>query len=186
MDNQRIGVSRLASEQPLEQDAARKIVDHLAVEASLIYGLVTEAFEIPNTIRIGARFSFIAPADTMEDADRFLVSVARCELLSEIEKSTQSQLYSAHVRYNVEEEETGYRRSVFISSLRLEEGDNPWTGLESGSQQSKCGVQFDVDTFTRPASGHFSDTKAFILNCYSRSFRQAQTVLHWIGSQQKK
>lgn len=53
------------------KDAEAK-VRFLGDEAESLYNITTEVLAVPSTTRMGLRFVFAAPADSVEEADRFV------------------------------------------------------------------------------------------------------------------
>ena len=98
-----------------------KFVETLAEEAEANYQIVTDALKVTDTTRIGARFRFLAEADSLEDADRFLRQRMISPLSDAVEAATQSKLRDASVVYVVEDLESGRRKRVEISSLAAAE-----------------------------------------------------------------
>lgn len=180
---EKFGISRLR-EEPLDKPSADKISDDLASEADYIYRVVTDTFEIPNTTRVGVRFGFIALADSLEDAERFLVRATKSPLDEEVEKITSSQMYTSTIRVSAEDGVTGHRRNISIYTVRISDRDSPATGLGGEEDKVKSGIVVDIDTFTRPSSGHFLESRLFIANAYSRSFSHAKQLFDWLTKKQ--
>lgn len=181
-NSERIGVSRNEQE-PISVLDAQKVCVSLAEEAEGLYRIVTNILRIPNTTRVGARFNFIAPAESPEDADRFLVNLPRSALCERVLTLTDSELCHAAFRYRIEEEETGYRKTINVYHFsRRKPGVPAPTGL-AGDEMSS-GVAVDIDTFTRPHGGHFPDVARFVQNAFSRSETLARRLFQWLQLQQ--
>lgn len=158
-----------------------KKVQLLGTEAEALYELITESIRAPETVRIGVRYRFTAPADSLEEADRFMSRGAKSPLLDVVLKSTRSQLRDSAMFYVVEDHESGYRRRVAIESqVTLNPGDPAYTGLGTTGKAAVC---IDIDTFTRPESGHFQKTNLFIQNNYMRSRAIAMELFQWLKQQ---
>ena len=131
-----------------------------------------------DTTRIGARFRFLAEADTLEDADRFLRQPMISDLSGAVEAATKSKMRNASAVYVVEDLESGRRKRVEISSvLQHKPSDTPYTGLDPESRSGFVSV--DIDTFTRPDKGHYPRSNMFIQESYQAAQDSAVEILKW-------
>lgn len=168
----------------LDLNGAEGKIERFAKESRAIYEIVTDSIGVTETTRIGIRFRFLAPADNMEEADRFVGRGSRSPLLEEIEKSTRSRLHDAFVAYIVEDAEKGHRMRVEVSSQFKQKAGTPaYTGL--GGEEGTGSACVDIDTFTRPESGHFERSDLFIQNNYLRSRTVALELYRWLRQKQK-
>lgn len=152
---------------PLE---AETVLAVLAPEAEKIYSIITETLSIPNTTRVGARFSFFAPSDSLEDAEFFTVKGVPCQFNDTVSEICHGDIYSSAYRVRLDDQQTGVRRTIHVASvLQSSEGQPVYTGLKGESITANAGIVIDIDTFTRPSTGHFSDTQRFITNAYHES-----------------
>src|SRR5207248_702744 len=102
-NNDRIGLSR-DPEKPIATLEAEKLIEkELGTNAEDIYKIIVETIAIPNTTRVGARFDFWAAADSLEDADRFILRASRSDFGEFVCKSANSELYESSIHLRVEE-----------------------------------------------------------------------------------
>lgn len=176
-----IGLSMNLSKSPVDPDGTT--VERYAGEAEALYEIVIKALGVTQTTRVGARFRFLAEADTLEEADRFVCNGARSPLVDHIEQCTNSRLIDAGVAYLVEDPESGYRRRVeVVSHVPQKAGEPPFTGLD---REGRTGaVAIDIDTFTRPGRGHFERASLFIQDCFSRSQSICRETFEWLRQRQ--
>lgn len=150
-----------------------------------IYGLILEILKVPRTTRVGTRFAFLAPADNLEEADRFMWKAAASSLLNAVADKTKSQPREAQLIYVLDDPESGYRRRVTLSSVVVEQKpeDPPYLGLPG--DQGSGGVVVDIDTYTRPEESQVGKTSIFVQDNYLKSRSQATGILAWLLQQQK-
>jgi hypothetical protein len=163
---------------PIQHRGADAIVEQLAAEAEAVYEIIMDTLNINETTRVGARFRFLAEAETLEQADRFLMRGVQSDLLARVQEVTGSSIRDAALVYVVEDLESGHRRRVEIASQILQKpGEPPYAGFPDPSQ--KAGVSIDIDTFTRPRIGHFERFSMFSQNTFIRSSRIATEMFIW-------
>ncbi len=182
MGSENLSLSRIGDD-PLERAKADVIAGNLSSSANFMYSLVTESFAVPNTTRLGMRFGILALADSVEDADQFLVNVSRSDVNTELLRVTRSEMYSTVIRTSVEDPATGFRQNFMISAVRIKP-DAPATGFGGAEDKIKGGVLVDIDTFTRPPLGNFLEIQSLVSGAYSRSFQQAVQIFQWIRTHQ--
>jgi len=108
----------------------RPTVDVLAKHAEMLYTIITSCLEITETVRVGARFAFNAPADTLEEAEAFVLKSNVSEVVSKIADYTKSVPYHVPLTVRLQDDETGYRRAVRITTVTHgKQGDPRPTGL---------------------------------------------------------
>ena len=165
---------------------ARDVVENLADQVEPLYEIVTETIDIPNTTRIGVRFVFIAPTNSLEDSERALVMMPQSPLSDFILRMRNADLFGVSTRYRIEEPDTGYRRSINIFPVsRLKVGMQRPMGF-SDDVASETGVSIDIDTYTRPASGHFQDTAMYIKKSFNSSYDIAFKIFEWLDKEGKR
>ena len=171
-DDRRMSVGRTTSEW-VPASTAAELVQTLGPEAETLYSLITDTLQVPNSIRIGARFDFQAPADSMEDAERFLSKSLRSDLSKSLEDELTGTLYESSTVYRIDESKSGIRRSVQIHKVSIMDASDPGlTGLPG--DLGKAAVEIDVDSYTRPDEGHFNGLSDFI----QRSFSKSKVIAH--------
>lgn len=176
-------VCRMNSEQVFISKDGNEWLPHLELEAlskviaekmGLIYPIITEIFEVPNSIRIGARFSFIASADSLEDAQSFVATRTAGRFREVVEGAFRSQVFGGEVKYELEDAETGIRRNFAMTVVARTATKVPKPSKDrSGVAALKDpAVEIDIDTYTRPDNGHLSDVGQFLIS----SFNSARTA----------
>jgi hypothetical protein len=174
----------VATTEEFEYEKAEKKVDVLAREAEALYGIIVETLSVPNTTRVGLRSQFFAPADSLEEANRFMSKAAASPLSEALRDETRMDVRNASMVYVLEDPKTGLRRRVDVSAVaRLLAGAPPITGL--ASDQGSGGVVVDIDTLTRPERGHLPKAGFFITNNYLRERSLAAYVFRWLLEHQK-
>ena len=164
---------------PIAFQGAEAIVEGLGREAEAVYEIATSALNVSETTRVGFRCRFLAEADSLEEADRFVSRGMVSPILERVEQATHSTLRDSAVVYVVEDLESGERRRVEIaSSLTQRPGEAPPTGFGQESRQAFVAV--DIDTFTRPALGHFERSNIYIQKTYLRSAMIAKEIFEWL------
>lgn len=158
-----------------------KKVEELGVQGEALYELIMGCIKAPETTRIGIRYRFTAPADSLEDADQFVSRGAKSPMLDAVLKATHSDLRDAALYFVVEDRATGHRRRIAMESQVMQKaGEPPFTGLGT---EGDAAVSVDIDTFTRPESGHFQKCNFFIQNSYTRSRTIALELFQWLKQQ---
>lgn len=164
---------------------AEKKTRILGQAAEDLYGLVLEVLKVPRTTRVGTRFGFLAPSDSLEEADRFIWKAASSPLLDAVAAETKSHPREAQLAYILDDPESGYRRRVTLTSVILEQKpeDPPFLGLPG--DLGVGGVVVDIDTYTRPEGSHLGKASMFVQENYLKSRSQATGLFAWLLSQQK-
>lgn len=176
--NERINI---ANQGEVALSEGEKKAEILGNESEALYELVLASIKVPETSRIGIRYRFTAQADSLEEADRFVSRGARSPLLETVLKSARADLRDAAMFYVVEEATSGYRRRIAIESQVAMKAESPiHTGLE---REGHASVSIDIDTFTRPETGHFQKSNFFIQNNYTRSWAIASEIFQWLRQQ---
>jgi hypothetical protein len=162
-----------------------KKAELLGKEAEKQYLLTVDTIKSPSTLRIGARFAFLAPADSLEDADRFLSKGVKSPLLDAVVASSKSDLWDAAAVFQIQEPETGYRRRLllFSSVTKQTPGSVPYLGFPG--DEGTGGALIDIDTYTRPDQGHLSKANMFFQDCYFKARRLAVDLFAWLLKQQR-
>ncbi len=182
-----VGVEKLdvsTSERLSLSDADRKSKP-LGEAAEEFYHLTLEVLKVPRTLRVGSRFVFLAPSDSLEEADRFMWKAATSPLLEAVAANTGGQATEAQVAYILDDPESGHRRRVTLYSLVLEQKpeDPPFLGLPG--DRGSGGVVVDIDVYSRPEESHLAKTSLFVQNSYLRARSQASAILTWMRGRQK-
>lgn len=168
---------------PIDVHGVEPKVEAYAKEAEAIYEIVTRALRVTETTRVGARFRFVAPADTLEEADRFICRGMDSPLLEKLKESTRSELRDAAVAFVLADQESGHRRRIeIVSQTSQKPGDDPYTGLDGELRTGS--VVVDIDTFTRPERGHLERSSLFIQKSYLRAGVIAMELFEWLRLQQ--
>jgi hypothetical protein len=181
-----IGVEKidLSSTKAWDLPQAEKEARELGDSAEAFYELAIEVLKIPRTLRVGIRFAFTAPADSLEEADRFVSKALACPLRDVIAEKAKGQPIDAQVSYVVEDSESGLRRRVQVVSAILGQnpGDPPFLGL--AGDVGSGGVVVDVDTYTRPDHGHFPKASLFVQDNYLKARAFARELFAWLLAHQ--
>jgi hypothetical protein len=179
-DNDRIALS---VQRPFDFAEAEKKSRSLGNEAQALYEIVVGSLRVPETTRVGVRFRYAAPADSLEEADGFVSRGLKSPLLDTILSISSAQLVDASAAFVVEEPSRGYRRRIAIESeVQLEPGEVGSGGL--GTEEGRARVAIDVDAFTRPESGHFPNSSRFIQESYLRARTISLDIFRWLQMQQ--
>ncbi|OAI47172.1 hypothetical protein AYO44_09980 [Planctomycetaceae bacterium SCGC AG-212-F19] len=175
----------LQTDEEFDTSKAEKKSEAFGLEAEKLAGIILDTIGVPDTRRVGFRCMFLAPADSLEDANRFMCNVSGSPLLDHLTGSTNSELRIADLTYVTEEPESGIRRRIQLMSVtRLQAGTPLPTGLSS--DEGSGGVVADVDTFTRPESGHFTRTNMFIQGSYLKAKKIARQLFEWMRENQQR
>ena len=123
-----IGVEKLdvSTTERLGLAEAEKQAGALGEAAEEFYNLTLDVLKVPRTLRIGTRFVFLAPADNLEEADRFMWRAAASPLFTAVAEKTGSQAVEAQVVYLLDDPKFGYRRRS--PSVRSSWSKKPKTG----------------------------------------------------------
>src|SRR5262249_15282702 len=137
------------------------------------------------TTRVGARFLFLAPADSLEEADRFVQRGASSPLLDALSEKAKAQPVDAQVVCVLDDADSGYRRRIQLSSVVIEQKpeDPPYLGLPG--DPGSGGVAVDIDTYTRPEEEHFAKVSLFVQESYLKSRALAADIFRWLVGRQK-
>jgi hypothetical protein len=171
-----LGIQVLKS--PIEMVGSDKLVEILGQEAEATYQIITDTLKLTDTTRVGARFRFLAEADSLEDADRFLRQGMTSPLSEAVEAATGSKFRDASVSCVVEDLESGRRKRIeIVSVLQQKPTDSQYTGFDPESRAAF--VAIDIDTFTRPGTGHYPRSSMFIQESYIGAQSAAMEILEW-------
>lgn len=175
----------LQTDEEFDTSKAEKKSEAFGLEAEKLSRIILETIGVSETTRVGFRCLFLAPADSLEDANRFLCNVSASPLRDQVVACTKSELRHADLTYVTEEPEAGIRRRIqLMSAARQEPGTPLPTGLSS--DEGSGGVVVDVDTFTRPESGHFTRTNLFIQESYLKARQMSTKLLEWMRQNQRR
>ncbi len=154
--------------------AASKVIQALARMSEAVYGPIASAVAAACTIRVGARFGLLAPADTLEESDRIINSAARSPFVDDLESTVGGKLVDSHLIFVTEDAESGRRCRVQLLSAITEPipGGPAYTGLRGDAGSG--GLLIDIDIFTRPDSGHFPKLEYFTNECFQKSTEMAK------------
>jgi len=169
----------------LTQAEADQQAPKLGRAAEEFYERTHEVLQISRTTRVATRFVFMAPSDSLEEADRFLLKASSSALRDAVATTTKSEPREAQFVYVVDDPESGCRRRVTLFSIILEQKpeDPPFLGLPGDSGSG--GVVVDIDTYTRPVETHPAKTDVFVQENYLRTRSQAKEIFAWLLKQQK-
>lgn len=185
--NLSIGVEKLdvATTEKLSVSDAEKRARPLGDAAEKFYQLTLEVLDSPRTLRVGARFVFLAPSDNLEEADRFMWKAGASPLMDAVAAKTKSHVNEAQVVYVLDDPESAYRRRVTLYSIILEQkpGDPPFLGLPGDSGSG--GIAVDIDVYTRPEESHLAKADLFVQESFLKARSQATGILGWMADQQK-
>jgi hypothetical protein len=164
---------------------AEKKARILGDAAEEFYNLTVEVLKVPRTIRVGARFVFLAPSDSLEEADRFMWKAAESPLINAIAEETKGQPTEAQLVCVLDDPQSGYRQRITLASALIEQKpeDPPFLGLPG--DQGSGGVLVDIDTYTRPEETHLGKISMFFQENYLKSQSQAMTIFGWLLRHQK-
>jgi hypothetical protein len=179
MNHERLILSKNGDEWISHLDA-EKLAQTISEKIEPLYSIVTSTFEVPNTIRIGARFSFLAPASSVEDAQLFVVSRTGGQFRETVESCFSSKLVSGNIHYEIEDETTGYRRNVMISTAAKRKGLKTRVSGFDLFDLKDAAIQIDVDLYTRPSEGHFSDAGQFVRTAFATAREGALKILRTV------
>ncbi len=175
--NERINVG--LSNPPIPLNEAAKFCEKFGAECESLYSIIVNTIGVTETTRVGFRVVLSAESDTLEESDRFVSKGARSPFLDKLKEISQSELRDASMAYALEDVQHGTRRRITVSSQAVvKPEDVPDTGL--GSHAGTGSVLIDIDTFTRPESGHFPSSNMFIQNNMIRSRSIALETLQWL------
>jgi hypothetical protein len=169
----------------LDSTGMGKKIEVLSKEAESLYKIIVESLNVPNTVRVGLRCRFIAPADTLEEANRFITRAASSPMLDALRTYTKFEPRSASMLYVLEDPESGLRKRIEFSAVaRVQVGGPPITGLATDTGSG--GIVVDVDSFTRPERGHLSKAGMFIQENYSAARELALHAFEWLKQHQHR
>jgi len=174
----------VATNDELDYIAMEKKLQVFAQEAEVLYKIIVETLNVPNTTRVGLRVQFMAPADALEEAHKFVRDAAVSPLWASIQEYTRTELRSASMLYVLEEQESGLRRRIELSPVaRVQVGDPLITGL--ASDRGSGGVMVDIDSFTRPEEGHLPKAGMFIQKNFLSAHGITLPVLDWLRQHER-
>jgi hypothetical protein len=174
----------VANNAEMDASTADKKVEILAKEAEALYKIITESLSVPNTTRVGLRCQFLAPADALEEAYRFLCKVPASPLRDDLLAFTKCHLRNSSMALTLEDPDSGVRKRVEVSAvIRVQAGAAPITGL--ATDEGHGGIMVDIDTFTRPDRGHLAKVSMFIHQHYAAAKLIATHVIDWLVKHQK-
>ncbi len=164
---------------------AEKQASILGREAASLYELITEVLKLPRTTRAGTRFAFLAPADNLEESDRFIQRGSSSPLLAAVAESTKSEPVESQFVYVLDDPKTNFRRRVTLNSVMMEQKpeDPPFIGLPG--DVGSGGVVVDIDTYFRPTDSHLAKSELFVQENFLHSRAEATKILKWLLNQQK-
>lgn len=165
-----------------QASGSQKVVEQLASEAEVLYELIVGELSVPDTTRVGVLFTFGAPSDSAEASDRFVCKSLQGEFVSELETMTSSQFIDSECKFTLEDE-FGYRRHFRIFSLAQQ--PSQFSPIRHGFPDPDVAgfVAFELDTFTRPPSGHFANVRRFINDQFAKSSSYSRK---WFESARQK
>ncbi len=134
-NNERIAISVQAGAGFPLVEGERK-AELLGVNGEALYDLIVECIRVRESSRVGVRYRFTAPADSLEEADRFVSRGAKSLMLDvPFSAATRSDsTRDAALFFVVEDQATGHRRRIAIESQTvLKPGDPEFTGLDSAT-----------------------------------------------------
>jgi hypothetical protein len=110
-----------------------------------------------------------------------VVRGTRSPLFDAVLNIARSEPRDASASFVVEDRPTGYHRRILVESqVTVKAGERVYTGLEKEGEAAVC---VDIDTYTRPESGHFQKSTLFIQNSFHRSREIAMEILQWLRQQ---
>jgi hypothetical protein len=182
-----IGMTKLdvSTTERLTVAEAEKQSAFLGKMSEEIYDITVDVLKLPRTTRAGTRFGFLAPSDSLEEADRFMRKVSASRLLDAVQEKTKSELTDAQFLYVLDDPESGYRQRVTLMSAIVEQKpeDPPFQGLEG--DVGSGGVVVDIDSYMRPEEAHLGKVGVFVQEGYLRARSQATALFTWLVNQQK-
>lgn len=157
----------------------------LGEAAECLYNLTVEVLKTPRTIRVGARFSILAPSDSLEEADRFVFKGTGSPLLDAILEKTKAEPREGQLAYVLDDPKSRHRRLVKLFSIVMDHKpeDPPYTGLPG--DRGSGGVMVDIDTYTRPEVGHQGKVSTFVQESFLKSRELTKGILGWLLTRQK-
>lgn len=160
-------------------------VERLSQEAEAFYRIVIETLKVPNTTRVGLRCQLIAPADSLEEAAQFMTRGFASPFRDALVQHTRLEPRNATMLYVLEDAESGLRRKIEVSSgARVLSGTPALTGL--ATDKGSGVVLADVDTFTRPDTGHLPRVDLFVIENYAAGSEMATYALEWLRQHQSR
>ena len=158
-------------------------VESMSTAIERLYEITIATLAVPNTTRVGARFVFTAPADSVEDADAFLVKSIQSNVLEKCTELLGATLVEIELKA-VFEDDAGYRQTIRLLTTGKEAPGLP--PLEGFPVEGLKGlVAIDVDTFTRPNDGHVENAGRFFTESYFKSQSRARELFGWLKQKQK-
>jgi hypothetical protein len=147
--------------------------------------LTLEVLKVPRTTRIGTRFVFLAPSDSLEEADRFMWKAAASPLSEAVAEKSKSTPSEAQVGFLLDDSASGYRRRFALSSLLVDQKpeDAPFLGLPG--EPGSGGVGVDIDTYNRPEETHLAKASVFVQESFLRARSLTADILAWMLGHQK-
>lgn len=159
---------------------AEKFAKVFGEQSEQLYTLVTEKLSASSTTRVGVRFHFLAPADSLEESDRVNCGSLRSAYQQKVGDVLGMQLVDGGTNFVFEDIESGTRRSIQTYSAITDQppGSADYFGL--GKPNGSGGLLVDIDTFTRPNKGHFPKLAIFIQEQFLKTKEIALALMHWM------
>jgi hypothetical protein len=163
---------------------AEKLMRSFGDEAEAIYLLVADELQVP-TVRVGVRFQFLAPADSLEESDRLVCAAHEGAYAREISSVLGMDFVDVASNLVFEDRETGLRRSIQTSTVIVDRPPGAPEDVGLRGQVGSGGLLIDVDTFTRPSGDRFEKLSVFIQAEFQKSRRFASALMGWIVKPRK-
>jgi hypothetical protein len=162
---------------------AEKLCRTFGDACEFLYGLVVEQLSLSTTTRVGVRYQFLAPADSLEEADKAMTATLASPYQAAATKALGMDVVDGYTVLVADDRETGLRRRFAVLSFIADvpAGTPEWTGL--GNPEGSGGLLVDIDAFTRPATGHYAKCSLFIQEQFLKSRQISSITLKWIIGQ---
>jgi hypothetical protein len=181
-----VGTEKIdVSTEKLSLSDADKKARPLGEATERFYHLSLDVLKLPRTLRVGSRFLFLAPSDSLEEADRFMWRSTVSPLSEAVLELTKSRATESQITYVVDDNDSGNRRRITLGSVILEQKpeDAPFLGLPG--DRGSGGIVVDIDVYCRPEESHLAKASLFVQDSYLKARSQASAILTWMRGRQK-
>jgi hypothetical protein len=165
--------------------AAEKSAKSFGEQCQLMYNLAVETLGLSSTRRIGVRFHFLAPADSLEESDRIVCRALESSYQTKAKEVLAMDFVDGTCSLVFEDLNTGLRRIINTSSCIVETPPGSPEFLGFRGVPGSGGLLIDIDTYTRPATGHFPKLTIFIQDQFFKTYGFALKLMPWLVQPRK-
>ena len=165
---------------------SRKTCEVFGKDCEHLYNIITGTISVTKTLRVGVRYRFSAEAGSLEESDKFILKSSKSLISDWLVSSSWAgslDLRDCQLIYVLEDSGVGLKRRVEVgSAVEVRRGAAEYN--ETGDITGKAKVYVDVDTYTRPAEGHFEKASVHVQNSFIASHAIAKGLFQSMSTHQ--